>query len=237
MFGTQCYTTCPDGYSLGYSVGDSWGENGMAYTLGDQIGDSTGGPACFGCGGGCATCQDYAQSTCTSCPSGQFLNNGACVGSCPSGTLISGSNCVTTCPEGSVAAPNGTVCTTCPANCAKCISGFICTACDSGYYLVAHGYVQFIDAYTCAASCPAGYTLGHYTNPITGAKVYGSDGSPACIKNGANNEPPNVATPTAPTDTVLLSENRQNDMKSALPKKVNQKSASLRNNKQAVLSY
>lgn len=230
IFGYQCYSSCPAGYSLGYGVGDAETDSGQ------PLGDSSGGPACFPCNGECSTCEDYSPNTCTSCPSGQFLYNGGCVNTCPSGTLISGSDCVTACPEGFVAAPNGTICISCPANCETCVNGYICTACDSGYYLVAHGYVGFIDAYTCATSCPSGYTLGHYTNPTTGAKVYGSDGNPGCIKNGANNEPPNVAVPTAPADIVLLSENRQNDMKSAISKKINQKSAFSRNHKKAVLS-
>jgi len=54
--------------------------------------------------------------------------------------------------------------------------------------------VTHIDAYQCVTSCPAGYSLGYYTNPNTGVKVYGSDGNNGCIPDGTNNQQPNVAT-------------------------------------------
>jgi len=56
--------------------------------------------------------------------------------------------------------------------------------------------VTHINAYQCVTSCPAGYTLGFYTNPATGVNVYGSDGSDGCIQDGTNNKAANVAAPT-----------------------------------------
>jgi len=101
--------------------------------------------------------------------------------------------CVVNCPPGYVVSASGKTCVSCPTNCKTCLGGYICTACDSGYLLLAHGYVTHIDAYQCVTSCPAGYTLGYYTNPNTGVKVYGSDGSDGCIPIGTNNQQPNVA--------------------------------------------
>jgi hypothetical protein len=93
----------------------------------------------------------------------------------------------------------------CPSNCKTCIGGFVCTACNAGYLLLAHGYVTHIDAYQCVTSCPVGYALSFYTNPITGAQVFGSDGSDGCIPIGTNNQQPNVATvnSTSTTNTTV----------------------------------
>jgi hypothetical protein len=65
--------------------------------------------------------------------------------------------------------------------------------------------VTHIDAYQCVTSCPTGYTLSFYTNPYTGAQVFGSDGSNGCILIGTNNQIPNNATvfTTSPTNTTV----------------------------------
>jgi hypothetical protein len=113
---------------------------------------------------------------------------------CPSGEiLLASGKCAANCPTGFVAAPNHTVCLSCPPNCAYCVSGFVCTACNSGWLLLSHGYVTHINGYSCVQNCPTGYSLGFYTNPNNGSQVYCSDGSDACIENGTNNIPPNVA--------------------------------------------
>jgi len=108
--------------------------------------------------------------------------------------------------------------------------------------------VTHINAYQCVTSCPVGYALGFYTNPVTGAEVFGSDGSDGCIAIGTNNIGPNTAianstnsTPNTyiPTGTASTDETMLDMKKSVLSNKVHSKrSALLHKNKkrQSVLS-
>jgi len=110
--------------------------------------------------------------------------------------------CVVNCPAGFVASPSGKTCISCPSHCQTCLGGYLFIAYNSGYYLLAHGYVTHINAYQCVTSCPTGYTLSYYTNPITGVNVYDNNGNDGCIPIGTNNQPPNVATVFNTTNTT-----------------------------------
>ena len=62
-------------------------------------------------------------TTCTSCASSFFLDNGGCV---------------TTCPDGTWKHQLTNVCESCPTGCAACESGVKCTACSPSFVLQQH---------------------------------------------------------------------------------------------------
>lgn len=124
----------------------------------------------------CQTCEN--PSTCKTCSSGYFLDNGNCVSACPTGTygmngrcvpctpncdacggsgctkctsghFLSDGSCVSKCPDGTRGL-NGQ-CVACPEGCATC-DGSGCTSCSPGYYK---------SGTSCVASCPSGtYSSG-----------------------------------------------------------------------------
>lgn len=108
LYNYTCYSTCPDG------------------TLQQGV-------ICVNCSTSCKTCA-LDINTCTSCPTGRVLHNGACLSSCPLDTTVN---------------LNG-ICVACDINCSKCIGlPDFCSACASGRVLY-NGI--------CYSSCPSGTT-------------------------------------------------------------------------------
>ena len=119
---------------------------------------------CAPCNVACAACTGSANTQCSSCKTGYFLQ--------PSGT-----ECLDTCPAGYWSNPGSNSCDTCNAACAICTgpSDTQCSACESGHFLQPSPAVT-----TCSSSCPLGFwedTTNHICVPCNVACVLCSDGT------------------------------------------------------------
>ncbi|MBX3224077.1 MAG: polysaccharide deacetylase family protein [Labilithrix sp.] len=156
---------------------------------------------CSACDASCSACSGPAPSQCGSCPTGFYLDAGACQACavCPAGSRTSAACSTTTntacapCAAGSAASgPGATSCTPCAAGTYAATTGAAsCTACAAGTYAAAAGATSC----TACGSCDDGdacttdtcsRTAGCTHAPIPGCTggssgtsgSYGGDGSP-----------------------------------------------------------
>lgn len=118
LFGSTCISDCSAGYYV--------------YT-------STSGDQCLRCSSPCLNCS--SSSVCTSCQTGYYFYNGACLLACPAFTYAS----ATTPPT----------CLPCSSACTSCLNGSSCLECQQGYYLSsgvcvsACGLSQYLSGTSC----------------------------------------------------------------------------------------
>ena len=137
---TDC-TSCPDGnYLVGGAIGFCVSGCPASYSL-----DLTG-KKCYPCYSTCMSCNYPANATsCISCVSNTYLNEGECLHKCPDGK-----------------APNAQtqLCQPCDTSCKTCLAPSSNTSCDSCNI----GYILFISNMSCMTYCPLGYAIALGSN-------------------------------------------------------------------------
>ncbi|KCV71596.1 serine/threonine protein kinase [Fonticula alba] len=131
------------------------------------------GVQCAPCDARCAECDGPGGESCTACPSGSWLLDGACVGVCPDGMWPKAdTHTCEPCPAGCGMCTSGDTCTSCLGQrflagdgscgqcdgaCAECVDAMSCTVCRPG--LVFMGADAAVPS-LCTSSCPPGMYVG-----------------------------------------------------------------------------
>lgn len=93
---------------------------------------SSGWGFCDLCDSSCLTCNNFGENSCTSCPSGSFLNDeGYC---CDNSCVNCNDSGCTSCRQSGYFVDMAK-CVKCPDGCSECSDNFYCKACEEGYSL------------------------------------------------------------------------------------------------------